>query len=87
MDSTTVLPSDPTPGQGYAAAVTSACLTLDSYATLSVVETDGYSDSVSSTVEGDAELTLSVLGVEEGIADLVTVKVNLMTLRQIAVVF
>lgn len=84
-------PSSPSEGQDYVAELGVFCLKYGSTVTMSVLGTDGYSDSVSNTVplnsDGLSTYRLTVPGAEQGVQDVISTEVwvpGSQTLRRIA---
>lgn len=87
VESFTTTPVDPAPFQSYIAEALIACAPPGTIVTISISGTDGYFDSASVTISGDANVTLTVPGAEEGIVDTITVQVSGGPTRQIVLVF
>lgn len=69
------VPSDPGPTQGYVAYADVICPSSDgTMVTISVVGTDGYTDSKTYDLTANAEISLSVPGAAEGVMDVITVE-------------
>ena len=80
-------PIDPAPGQCYTAAVRVDCVPENSAIALSVVGSDGYTDSTAVTVGDGCTLQLEVPGAEAGVCDLITVRVSGVSRLSAAIVF
>jgi hypothetical protein len=77
VDSFTITPSNPGPGQGYTVNVRFSCI-AGQKAIISVEGDDGYSDSASKNLTGaSATLSLSVPGAAAGVHDRVKVQIEL----------
>jgi hypothetical protein len=83
----TTTPVDPAPFQGYLAEALITCAPPNTVVTISIVGTDGYTDSTSVTIQGDANVSLFVPGGAAGVIDTVTVQVSGGPTRQIVLVF
>jgi hypothetical protein len=83
----TTTPADPAPGQNYIAEALIQCAPPGTQVTLSIAGTDGYSNSKTATIPGDANVTLTVPGAEAGVRDVVTVTVSNGPTKQIALIF
>jgi hypothetical protein len=83
----TTSPSDPAPFQGYTAFAEIRCAAPGTRVTLSIIGTDGYSDSITHIVTGDQTVSLFVPGAEESIVDRVTVTIDGGPSRQVVLVF
>jgi hypothetical protein len=62
-------PVDPQPEEDYVARAQIFCAPDGTTVTVSIIGTDGYTDEVTYTIEGDSEISLFVPGAEEGIQD------------------
>lgn len=74
----TLVPPAPAEKQGYTATARASCLLAGSNVKLSMVGTDGYSDSVSEYISKNrkfAEFTLTVPGAETGVRDTCTFEI------------
>ncbi len=70
-------PFDPSPEQDYIATAELNCILDGMIATISVVGTDGYTDSITVTLpQGNSTISLSVPGAEGGIKDILTVDIH-----------
>ena len=87
IESFTTTPSDPAPFQSYIAEALITCAPPGTLVTISISGTDGYFDSTSVTISGDANVTLAVPGAEAAVVDTVTVQVSGGPTRQIVLVF
>jgi hypothetical protein len=90
IESFVTSPSDPAPLQGYTATAKLLCLPPNSQVRISIVGTDGYTDSdlLSFTDGGDQLVSLFVPGAAADVRDVITVEVlNTGLQRQIAIVF
>lgn len=83
----TTSPADPAPFQDYLAEALITCAPPNTRVTLSIVGTDGYSDSATATISGDANVTLTVPGAAQGVSDTVTVTIANGPTRRIFLVF
>ncbi len=83
----TTNPADPAPFQNYIAEALISCAPPNTRVTISIVGTDSYSDSATATINGDANVTLTVPGAEQGVSDTVTVTVTNGPTRRIFLVF
>jgi hypothetical protein len=83
----TTNPVDPAPGQSYVATAEIACAAPGTEVRMSIVGTDGYTDSATCIVEGNSACNLFVPGAREGIVDTVTVTVSNGPTRNVALVF
>jgi len=69
------VPGDPSPSQGYTAYAYVYCPDADgTNAVISIVGTDGYTNSKSYDLTTSAEITLNVPGAAEGVMDMITVE-------------
>jgi hypothetical protein len=80
-------PADPAPFQNYIAEALIHCAPPNTQVTMSIVGTDGFSDSRTAIIQGDANVTLTVPGAEEGVVDTVTVAIANGPTRRIVLVF
>lgn len=73
----TLTPSSPQARQNYMAKGLVSCQQVGDIVTISVIGTDGYTDSVSTTVAstGDQSFTLNVPGAASGVNDVVTLQI------------
>ncbi len=80
---------DPAPEEGYTAfATVFPCSGLEpTEVTISIVGTDGYSDSITYSITERSTLTLFIPGAIQGIRDVITVTVNGEVYRIISIVF
>ena len=69
-------PVNPAPFQGYVATVSVACPIAGTSVTLSIVGSDGYTDSVTFTVQGNSDLHFFIPGAAEGVIDTITVTIS-----------
>ncbi|MFD2916702.1 hypothetical protein [Psychroserpens luteus] len=70
-------PSDPSPGQDYIVNAVINCIEAVSNATIIVVGTDGYTDSITvSLPQGNSTISLSVPGADGGIKDFLSISVD-----------
>ena len=71
-------PSSPTAGQSYTATSSLSCLVSGDVIQISIVGSDGFSDSKSQTVGNtpDLDVELAIPGADQGVNDTVTVKVT-----------
>lgn len=70
-------PLDPSEGEDYSVTATVNCLSSPATAILSVVGSDEYTQEESQLLPiGNSTITLSVPGAEEGVADVITLKVE-----------
>lgn len=83
----TTSPADPAPSQGYVATAVIHCAPPNTRVTISISGTDGYSDSATSTIQGDVNVTLSVPGAAAGVVDTVRVAITNGPSRQVVLVF
>jgi hypothetical protein len=81
------VPADPAPFEPYVATVTITCAMPNTTVNISIVGTDGYTDSIVCTISGDDVCTLTVPGAEAGVFDVVTVSVLDGPTRTIGLVF
>ena len=70
-------PSNPGEGVDYTATADYHCIPENSTITLSIVGTDGYSDSITENISGSGSAVLHVPGAESGVYDLCTVTINM----------
>lgn len=80
-------PADPGPGQSYVAEALIQCAPPGTEVTISVEGTDLFFDSVTTTIQGDANVALTVPGGAEGVVDTVTITVRNGPTRTIVLVF
>lgn len=80
-------PADPGPGQSYLAEALIHCAPPGTEVTITVEGTDLFFDSVTTTIQGDANVTLNVPGGAEGVVDTVTVSIRNGPSRKIVLVF
>ncbi len=81
-------PGNPPEGVGYMVYASLACLDIGSEIELSIVGTDGYSDSTTCTAQLENDTCmLSVPGAEGGVIDTISLRVNGIILDTIIVVF
>ncbi len=80
-------PADPLPFQDYVATTVITCAPPNTSVTMSIVGTDGYTDSIVCVIDGDDSCLLNVPGAEEGIVDTVTVSISNGPSKQIVLVF
>lgn len=76
----TLSPSAPSNGQGYTAKASALCVTAGSKVKLSIVGTDGYTDSITKSItnnQKNAEYTLTVPGADSGVRDICTFEIFL----------
>lgn len=79
-------PFDPNPDTDYLATAEIECLDAATPATITVVGTDGYTDSLSITLpEGSSTISLSVPGAEGGILDKITVAFDNITSSRVVI--
>lgn len=84
----TASPGNPPPGVGYSAHAQLACVSPGSTIGISIVGTDGYSDSTSCTAtDTNQSCSLYVPGAEGGVRDLLTLTVNGVEVQTLEVVF
>jgi hypothetical protein len=69
-------PVDPGRFQGYVATVSIACPSPGTPVTLSIVGSDGYTDSVTFSLQGNSDVHLFVLGADIGVVDVITVTID-----------
>jgi hypothetical protein len=76
--SLTLSPSSPAAGQGYTATAVIGCALVGDWATISMVGTDGYtqSEDFDVTTEGNQSFSITVPGAVEGVKDTVTVTLH-----------
>jgi hypothetical protein len=73
-------PTDPNPNQDYIATAIINCIEVVSNATIIVVGTDGFTDSITvSLPQGNSTISLSVPGAEGGIKDFLSISVDGLT--------
>jgi hypothetical protein len=72
----TTTPADPAPEEGYVAEALIECAPQGTTVTMSIVGTDGYEDSKTATIQGDANVTLTVPGAAQGVQDVITVTIG-----------
>ncbi|MEE1272751.1 MAG: hypothetical protein UHM19_08165 [Bacteroidales bacterium] len=70
-------PANPGQGVGYTATVKYNCIPENSTITLSIVGTDGYSNSITKDVSGNGSAVLNVPGAESGVYDVCTATINM----------
>jgi hypothetical protein len=68
-------PVDPAQFQGYVATVTIACATPGTNVTLSIRGSDGYTDQVTFTLQGNSDLNFFVPGGAKGVVDVISVTI------------
>lgn len=68
-------PVSPAPFQNYVATVEITCAAPDTLVTMSVVGTDGYTNSTTQKISGNGTVTLGVPGGAQGVHDTITVQV------------
>lgn len=81
------IPVDPAPYQSYIAYAQISCAPANTQVTMSIVGTDGYTDSRTVTIQGDTTCTLYIPGAYEGVVDRVTVQISGGDSRQVVLVF
>lgn len=67
---------NPAPGEDYVATAHVVCAPPNTAVVMSIIGTDGYTDSKSYSITGDADVSLSVPGAAPGVVDHVTIKVG-----------
>jgi hypothetical protein len=80
IESLQLTPSAPAAGQNYVANVDVFCVTQGSQVTLTVVGSDGYTDSATYSItstQSQGRFSLTVPGADTGVQDVVTVKITL----------
>ena len=87
ITSFTTEPIDPAPMQGYTATAKMTCAAPGTQATMSIVGTDGYTDSITCDIEGEADCSLVVPGAKAGISDTVTVDITDGPKKTVALIF
>jgi hypothetical protein len=87
ITSLTVDPSSPAADQSYVATAEIQCLAPDTPVTITVVGTDGYTDSNTQNLSNDSFITLTVPGGAQGVRDVVKVNVQGGPTRQLSLVF
>lgn len=75
ITSFTTDPVSPASSQGYAATAGITCAAPDTLVTMSVVGTDGYTNSTTQKITGNGTVTLEVPGGAQGVHDTITVQV------------
>jgi hypothetical protein len=83
----TTSPADPDPFQSYVAEALIECAPQGTQVTISMVGTDGFTKSATATIQGDANVTLTVPGAEAGVMDTITIAVSNGPTKRIAIVF
>ncbi len=83
----TTSPADPAPFQSYVAVAQIQCAPPGTKVTISIRGTDGYADSKTVTIQGDASVSLNVPGAEANVQDVVTVAISGGPTRAVALVF
>ena len=83
----TTSPADPGPFQSYVAEALIHCASPNTQVTISIEGTDGFSDSITTTIQGDANVSLFVPGGAQGVVDTVTVAINNGPTRRVVLVF
>ena len=81
------IPPDPAPQQGYTATAEILCAPPSTRVVLSIVGTDGYTDSATCFVTGDSTCSIAVPGAAAGVVDTVRAEVTGGPSRQIVLVF
>lgn len=83
----TTNPADPDPSEDYVATALIECLTNPSVATISILGTDGFTDSVTVNLPaGNSTISLTVPGAEGGVLDTLKVEVeNLLTSTRVII--
>lgn len=76
IDRLTASPPDPAPFESYVATALIVCAPPNTVVEMTIVGTDGYADSTSCLVEGNATCSLSVPGADAGVVDTVTVSLG-----------
>ena len=77
IDAFTLNPSHPGQGVSYTATADFHCIPEGSTITLSIVGTDGYSDSITESISESGSAVLYVPGAEAGVYDLCNVVINM----------
>lgn len=80
IESFQLIPSSPAEGQDYVASIDVFCVTQGSQATISIVGSDGYTDSISYSItstQSQGNFSLTVPGAATGVQDVVTVEIQL----------
>ena len=77
INSFSLSPSHPGSGQGYYATAEYNCIPENSTITLSIIGTDGYSDSISGKISGSGSAVLRVPGAGTGVQDHCTAVINM----------
>lgn len=80
-------PTSPLAFQGYTAFSDIACAPAETLVIVSIVGTDGYSDSTSHGIQGNSTVSLFVPGAEASVVDTITVQVIDGPSRSITLVF
>lgn len=70
-------PSNPRAEEAYTATAEYSCIPENSTITLSIVGTDGYTDSITDNISGNGSAVLYVPGALSGVYDLCTVTINM----------
>ena len=82
------VPKDPSPGQGYVASALILCpLAEGTQVKISVVGTDGYMNSYTTTITENSDISLYVPGAEAGVRDIITIKCTDGPKKEISIVF
>lgn len=81
------VPVDPAPGQPYIATARITCAGQGTRVTMSIVGTDGYTDSTQCTISGSGDCNLGVPGATAGVRDTITVAIDGGPSRQIQIIF
>lgn len=79
IDSFVLEPSHPGRGQSYTATADFHCIPSGSIITLSIIGTDGYSDSISKSISDNGSAKLYVPGAETGVFDVCDAQIKLPT--------
>jgi len=87
IDSFTTNPTDPAPFQDYTTTAKLSCLPNNTFVTVSIVGTDGFTSSTNCTISGNGTCVLFVPGGAEGVLDVVTVEVAGGPTREVSLVF
>ena len=77
INSFTLNPSHPGESVNYTATADYHCIPENSTITLSIVGTDGYSNSITENISGSGSAVLHVPGAKSGVYDLCTVTINM----------
>lgn len=82
------VPKDPSPGQGYVASALILCPSAEgTEVKISVVGSDGYMNSYTTTITENSDISLYVPGAEAGVRDIITIKCTGGPKKEISIVF